>query len=485
MPTTLADPAPIPLALGGGALTAGAGFDGLAATLPLVIDTGTPLTAYDDGSGLTRARMGQFRLLSAEKPPVPRLQIDDIELFVTPLRMLGAAPAAVQIGAVLGGDNLQRFAATFDYRDTPTMSLTHIITTCSCVLADDCQAVFPFMLQGGQEALAIGGDLFSYPPTRVVLDACLEPLADPVAADIPCTAPPTAAGQAPDPLAQPDPRYQPHGVEAKLLVATGFPGLALGVAAFDRLRGAGSARALIDGPNAIQLHLPDPGDDGPLSVGLRAGVATLGASELSALALVSREGYYGPCGELARSRRQRRVPPNFQIANGADPRLLETNCLRTPSSGDLLVNQCRSETNDSIVCDDTQSPVAAVLEFTQPLTAFVIDDTSALLQTINADVRPSNATVEGVIGTEVLKRLVSTIDYPNGRFIARCASDADCTTYPRYVVASECGSDCGRPSCLYYSPPTTDVEGHVQSYQGDCPTLPGVGGRCSAAPARQ
>ena len=125
---------------------------------------------------------------------------------------------------------LSRFAATFDYRAGPTLSLTQLISTCSCQLAEDCDAVFPFTLEGGQNFIALGQQLYTYPPTRVLLDACLEPLPDPISRNEVCATN--------DPAIPPTPPYQTTGVDVKVIVATGFPGFAVGSGAYDRSPGA-------------------------------------------------------------------------------------------------------------------------------------------------------------------------------------------------------------------------------------------------------
>ncbi len=457
-PVWTATPSPIPLSLSGGALTGAATTNELTSPVPVVIDTGTPITAYDDGAtpdgGEARAVTGNFRLLDADG--VPRLQLDGVQLFVTPLRSVGVGAAAVPVGGVLGGDNLGRFAMALDYRGAlPTMTVLENIIPCGCELANECEAVFPFALAGGQQTIALGTNFYGYPASRVILDVCVEPEPDPVSEGVICSGPDACN------LPATNARYQPTGVEIKILVATGFPGLALGAAAYDRLRGAGAAAALLGGTGTLSLHLPDPDDDGVGATGLTVGAATLGDATHSALALVSREAYLGPCGELARSRRWRRSP------NGA-PRFGDNACIETATPpactppAPVPPSPCGQIPNPPDACDDTKSPVAAVVELTSPLDAFVVDDTAPLFQSVNADVRPGVATVEGIVGTEVLQRLVATLDYPRGRFLVRCASDADCIAYPRYVDPSQ-QSDCEDGSICV---PPTDI--------------PQNGGRCFA-----
>jgi hypothetical protein len=312
------------------------------------------------------------------------------------------------------------------------------------VLADQCQAVFNFALGGGGD-VSVDGDVFTYPPTRVLVDVCLEPLADPISRNVACSQP--AASPAPTTttacaFAPGADAYQPSGVEVKLIVSTGFPSFALSSSAFDRLRGPGSAAAAL--AQSQPLHLPDVKDDGPGATGLAVGPVTLGGGELAALALVSHIANLGPCSELARSRRQRRAPPGVASS--------ESGCLVQPvaSCQDFARSYCVRDD-----CDDSTADTAAVIELNGPLDAVVIDDASPLFTGINADVRTANATVEGVIGTDLLRRLRSTIDYPSSRLVARCADDNGCLTYPRYTQSpSGCSDDslCHPPSDIARAP---------------------------------
>jgi hypothetical protein len=457
-----------------------------------VVDTGTPITAYDSAPGAmrdARAHVGSFQLYDSSS--IQRLDVSNITLFDTPLRSVGLNAAAMPVGAVLGGDNLSLFAATFQYAGSPTLTLTEIINTCSCQLSDDCQALFPFVLEGGQEIIALGANLYNYPATRVVIDACLEPIADPLQEDQCCVGtssnagmPPCENGTAPGTL--PNPPYQMTGVDVKVLVATGFPGFAIGAAAYDRLRGNGAAAAALAG-SSDRLHLPDPPDDGPNGEGLPVAQVILGGGTamrngqnfpVSALALVSRELYFGPCAELGRNRRQRRTPALGQVL-----RPDEAACLQRPdTSMEPEVQGCVMQQSNTSVCDDANpmNAVAAVIEVQKPLATYVVDDVAPLFAGVNADVRPANATVEAIIGTELLQRLSTTVDYPNGRIIAHCV-DPQCLTYPRLVQQNECGRNCTDASnirqieCIN-APAGCDLNnnllGPTTRAGGVCPSLP-------------
>ena len=449
-------PYPIPLRLSaaGGGLTARATVDGATAPFTVVVDTGTVLTTYDDGSGRTRGKTGDLEMygVDAAGDPIPRLSISNVPLFQSPLGTLGVGGDAIPIAGVIGGDNLSRFAVGLDYRGAaPAMTLTTNVTPCSCELApacdrkESCNAVLPFTLAGGQDTtlqsqtrIAIGNNLYAYPPTRVLMDACLEPYFDPVETVV-------CAGTDVTNDCAAAPAYLPSGVDVKLIVATGFPGVALSANAYDRLRGAGAAAEILSGPST-QLHLVDPADEGPAGAGVQAAAATLGRAAAaadpgaSALALVSTERYFGPCASLARSRRERRyyltgqseqcrldVGRNCANFGGVDP--YSTGCSK------------QNGTNCSDINPDT--PVAAVVEIKRPIDVYILPDVTPLLVGINADVRSTQATVDGIIGTALLSRLTTTVDYPGNRVIARCNAGKDeCVAYPRLSLPSAIG-DCG------------------------------------------
>lgn len=431
-PEVTALPLPLPVSIAGGVLQALGSTDDQKmgqAAFPLLVDTNSPVTAYDDvalgvGSGpeRVRARLGTMRVLSTDS--VPRLELGQITMFQAPMSPVGVTGTEVAIGGVLGGDNLARFAVAFDLRTPAQLTFLPRVTTCGCDLADQSQAVLPVTVAGGADTLLVAGSQYSYPGTRVLIDACLEPLADPVSRDVPCWA---HGGT--------DPAYVPSGVDVKLVLATGFPGFALGGGAYDRLRGPGSAAtALAAADTMVQLA------DGSKVPAARR---MIGGNGLSALALPSHELFFGPCAELARSRRLRRYPGPLVNSD-------ENRCIRNrDSSQDPDTQACARLTTTA--CDDTDvnTAVASIVELTDAAEVLVIDDSNPVLTSVNEDVRPGNPSVDGLIGAAMLARMVSTVDYANARLIARCADGTGCVAYARFTNGSECSRKCTPVSTLY------------------------------------
>lgn len=474
-------PYPIPLELSGpgGGLIGRATVSGAGAPFAVSVDTGSILTTFDDGSGAVRAMTGDLTVFGVDSAgsAIPRLTITDVQLFEGPLGVLGVGGAATKVAGVIGGDNLSRFAIGFDYRGSaPTMTVTENLTECDCELApscdrqDQCFAVLPFTLAGGQDTtlqgqtrVTIGQDQYTYPPTRVLLDACLEPLPDPVE---------TTACVQPGGTCPGNPAYVPSGVDVKLIVASGFPGVALSANAYDRLRGAGAAEALLAGP-LTTLHLVDPADEGPVGAGVEVATTTLGRKAAggdpgaSPLALVSgKEPFFGPCASLARSRRIRRAyiaatPADADFEKMHPGQCSGEHCCLVDNSRPCLgaggdyAAQCAATTNGATTCNDSSgdTPAAAVVELKSPLPIYVMKDVTPLLVGINADVRPTQATVDGIVGTAALAQLVATIDYPSSRFIAQCVREDDCVAYPRLSLPSnlDCGF-CNGPRDLRFCP---------------------------------
>jgi hypothetical protein len=436
-------PQPIPLGLDGGALVSTATVNG-GSPFSVLIDTGSPVTVWDDHKGVTSLQTGTFIL--HDKNGVPRLELDQLGFYATPLRSLGLS--GFPVGGVLGGDNLQRWVVGLDYRGTPQMSIFDQLTPCDCELADQGQVAMRFLLAGGgaDRDVSIGGEVVAYPPSRILVEACLEPLWDPLSRELPC------ATNVPleDPDNQRPPThvyYRPTGVDSRLIISTGFPGVALSSSIFDRLRGVGASAAALSHPTL--LHFPDEADDGGGATGLAVGTATLGRQDVAALVMVALQGSanLGACAEVARSRRQRRSPvdhPRVSEDMSVGPGLASG---PTNESGCFLRDACTGG-GDPENCDDSNDKrkvfVSPMLEFDDQIPIYILPDTAPLLVGINADVRPASSTVDGILGTEILQRVVGYIDYPQHRISMRCVAGTGCLGYPTFVDSTRWDTNCGR-----------------------------------------
>ncbi len=451
-PVTLytSEPMTIELRGAGGAQAACArgSIDQSPQTFPLLLDTGSPLSARDDATLSVRTERVPISIWSADATPTERVRFPETVVFVAPLGGigLGAGASAEPLGGILGGDLLSKFVLHFDFPNS-TFALEPRLIPCSCELSTACWSVFQYGDSGGQLNIVVDEGQYTFPGTRVLLDACLEPLADPI---------PTTPCATNDPAGEHAPAYLPSGVDVKVALATGFPGILLGTTAFDRLRGNGAAAALLAAAPE-ELTLPELGGRT-----LTVARATLGGAERAALAIVSRERYYGPCAELARSRRQRRFPPEAAITGALEN---ERACLinRATHSRLSIVAGCAARASNGSVCDDTSkdAPTAAFVELAAGVQVFVAADTAIPLRAINGDVLPASialddrsgsAAVEMILGAGAMRAMQLRLDYPAHRVLLRCEDDAQCRTYPRFVRQhrGDCASDslCQEPATM-------------------------------------
>lgn len=464
-PVTLYSSEPMQLVrtgpVGEQAICARGAIDTSQLTFPLLIDTGSPLSAYDDATLAVRTQRSPISVWSANDPPLERIRFPETVLFVAPLGSVCGGLASDdpnKRGGILGGDLLSKFVLHFDY-PASTFALEPRVVPCDCEMAEACWSLFSYRESGGQLKIVVGEDQYTFPGSRVLLDACVEPLADPIDATV-CAAPGAA---------QPTPPYLPSGIDVKFSLSTGFPGILIGQSAFDRLRGVGQAAALL-AASGEELSLPELGGRT-----LRVARTTLGSAERAALAIVSREAYYGPCAELARSRRQRRAAA--QLGEGRTP---EPQCLMSRSThSDLAVVQgCSIRAGDPSVCDDSSnnSPAAALLEIAAGAPVFVTEDTAVPLRAINGDVLPASialdpqtgsAAVEMIIGSGALLSTEMQLDYPKQRVIMRCREDVSCRSYPRFVHGDrDHRGDCDASSQC--ASPATIADLPVERFGGRC-----------------
>lgn len=74
----------------------------------------------------------------------------------------------------------------------------------------------------------------------------------------------------------------------------------------------------------------------------------------------------------------------------------------------------------------------AIVELTPPtgLEILVVSDANPTLQALRTELRPDQAEVDGILGTNALRATELDIDYPHNRVLARCSGDG-CITRPQ------------------------------------------------------
>lgn len=167
---------------------------------PVLIDVGTPLSAFREGEpGPDQLHAHGQVLLYGDG--APRLRLCDLPLIqtrqVAEEWSLRWGDASLRPEAILGGNVLvRRFSLRLSFgrepdeplcARPPCLRIDRGDIANNCQLAETGEAVFPFRPAGGEASTSLGDDvlvqvgdnLLKYPATRVTIGACLEPLARP------------------------------------------------------------------------------------------------------------------------------------------------------------------------------------------------------------------------------------------------------------------------------------------------------------------
>ncbi|MCX5743549.1 MAG: hypothetical protein NT062_13740 [Proteobacteria bacterium] len=230
-----------------------------------------------------------------------------------------------------------------------------------------CDTVFPSPYRGGG-TLVIGGTELEFAGRRVALQTCLAPN--------------------PDPLV---PQSQ-RGTDVLLVASTSIGVSLLGASAYARYR-------------TTQHDVPLPVEQLPArTVNLPSGAVAGHLALIPSIAFVAASASFprAPC---------RQVYAHHLFA--------QHDC----TAGD----DCPCE-NGNPLCG-----VPSIVEVAPaaPLEILVIPDDDPTLQALRTELRPDQAEVDGVLGTQVLRELELDIDYPNDRLLARCTGvAANCQTRP-------------------------------------------------------
>jgi len=121
----------------------------------------------------------------------------------------------------------------------------------------------------------------------------------------------------------------------------------------------------------------------------------------------------------------------------------------------LVENDCTQ-----VPCPCTPGQVCgapAAVELPRPIDVIVVDDAEPTIQALRAELRPDQAEVDGILGTQALAALQLDLDYPTGRALARCGAGVDprsCAVRPalfsgsykaRVLACVGSGGTTGRP----------------------------------------
>jgi hypothetical protein len=262
----------------------------------------------------------------------------------------------------------------------------------------DCDAVFDSPYRGGG-TLVVSGTELPFGNRRITLQACLGPDADPD------PDPPAAqAAPAPDPAT-----FRQHGADALFVVSTSIGTSILDEAAYERYRLAhpeASVPELASLP-IDQVYLPS----GPVS-GHRA---TLGRI---ALVAGSSSNALSPCRQLY----AHRLLTTYQLTDAA--------CALNSDGTSRFDCPCK---DNGLFC-----AVPAILELAPPagVDVLVVSDDDPTLQALRTELRPDQAEVDGLLGTDLLRGAEIDVDYPHDRLLARCPG-GNCVARPQLAQTTD------------------------------------------------
>lgn len=108
--------------------------------------------------------------------------------------------------------------------------------------------------------------------------------------------------------------------------------------------------------------------------------------------------------------------------------------------GSHLITQRDCQIGDDCPCEngDTFCSQPAVVELRPPtgLDVLVVSDANPTLQALRTELRPDQAEVDGILGTNAMKTAEIDVDYPHNRMLARCSADG-CVIRPELSGASD------------------------------------------------
>ena len=237
----------------------------------------------------------------------------------------------------------------------------------------------------GGGTLLIAGTELPFGGRRIALQSCL--------------------GANPDPLVPQSAR----GADALLVMSTGVGITILGESAYHRYREAQPTAPELDSLPLDTVYLPSGRIEGRL--GSIANVALIASS-------------------------------------GSTPR---APCRQVYASHLMITRNCVAE--DDCPCEDGGDfcGVPAIVELQPPagLAVLIVPDADPTLQALRTELRPDQAEVDGILGTNALRTAEIDVDYPHNRLLARCLVDG-CRTRP---AVTESRDRTQAQGCLGPDPP--------------------------------
>lgn len=398
------DPFPIDVDTTSGAIVVGVRQDARP-DRTAVLDLLSPFTETDAGpASLPSVSYVDLTLLGAAGPggplSLPRARFRDAQVIAyhpctTDPCTVGTPAAPRAYDAILGADVLAGDAVRLRLGGAaPQLFVLPDIGGTDVGRTATCDAVFNSPYRGGG-TLVIGGTELGFGNRRITLRACLGPVADPAMAV---------------------PQSQ-RGADALLVVSTGIGITILDEGAYERYRLAHRAAAP---PELAAL----PVDAAYLPSGLVTGRrATLDAIALVASAAANA---LAPCRQV--------YAHHLQTAYK-----IPTNGCKPDSTGTIRYDcPCKSGAE---FCG-----VPSIVELTPAakIAVLVVPDSEPTLQALRTELRPDQAEVDGILGTDALRAAELDVDYPHDRLLARCP-DGNCRALPQLSQLTEL---CAVNQCL-------------------------------------
>ncbi len=388
------DQYPIDVELASGAVIVGLrqqGFEDRGA----VVDLLSPVTLVDPGRGVAPSvSLGDVLLLGAHGRggPIeqPRARFKEAQLIALhPCEdeacLVGANATPRPFEAILGADVLAGDAVRLRLGDQQMFVLPDIGGD-DAARTLTCDGVFPSPYRGGG-TLVIAGTELPFGGRRIALQACLG--------------------------ANPDPKVpqRARGADALLVVSTGVGVSILGETAYGRYTKAHPAAPALDTLPFATVNLPS----GPLS-------GRLGKLDTLSLVAGSSSSPLAPCRQ-------------------------------TYASHLMIQRDCELGVDEDCPCEDGNAfcAVPAILELAPPtgLEVLIVIDGEPTLQALRTELRPDQAEVDGILGTNALRTAEIDVDYPHNRMLARCTQDG-CMSRPALTSQGDRSQIQG---CLGPNPP--------------------------------